>query len=66
MTPTQLYPRQITTDQKQLANLRYFSPPVSLVTNDARAACEIKSSISTAKAAFKKKQVGRKIKRIPL
>jgi len=62
MTPTQRYPRQIMTHQKQLANLRYFSSPVGLVTNDARASCEIKSSISTAKVAFRKKHVGRKIK----
>jgi hypothetical protein len=55
MTPTKLYPRQNMADQKQLENLRYFSSSVSLVTNDAWAACEIKSGISTAKAAFKKK-----------
>jgi hypothetical protein len=40
--------------------LRYFISPVSLVTNDIKAACEIKSSISTAKAAFKKKKTSRK------
>jgi hypothetical protein len=51
------------TDQKQLANLRCFSSPVSLVTDDARVECEIKSSISTAKAAFKKKTSRKKNKK---
>jgi hypothetical protein len=55
MTPTKLYTRQVLKDQKQLENLRYFSCPFSFVENDVRAACEIKSSISTTNVAFKEK-----------
>jgi hypothetical protein len=42
------------TDQKQLDNTEYFSYLGSMVTNDARCTCEIKSRINKAKTAFNK------------
>jgi hypothetical protein len=43
-------------DQKQLENVEYFKYLGSMLTNDGRCTCEIKSSIAMAKAAFKKKK----------
>jgi hypothetical protein len=37
---------------KKLENVEYFNYLVSMITNDARCAREIKSRISMAKAAF--------------
>jgi hypothetical protein len=42
-------------DQKQLENVDYFKYLGSLLTNDGRSTCEIKSRIAMAKAAFNKK-----------
>jgi hypothetical protein len=39
-------------DQKQSENVEYFDYLGSTVTNDARSACEIKSRLVMAKAAF--------------
>jgi hypothetical protein len=44
--------RQIPTYQKQLDNVEYFNSLVSMITNDASCACEIKSRISMAKTEF--------------
>jgi hypothetical protein len=52
----QPYPIKIMIDQKQLDNVEYFNYLVSMITNDARCTCEIKSRIAMAKAAFKKKK----------
>jgi len=52
----QLSPVTIMIDQKQLENvelLKYFG---SILTNDGRCTCEIKSKIVMAKAAFNKKK----------
>ena len=43
-------------DQKQLENVECFKYLGSILTNDGRCTCEIKSRISMAKAAFKKKK----------
>jgi len=40
-------------DQKQLENVEYFKYLGSMITNDGRCTCEIKSRIAMAKAAFK-------------
>jgi hypothetical protein len=42
-------------DQKQLENVEYFNYLDSMITNDARCTCEIKSSAAMAKAAFNNK-----------
>jgi hypothetical protein len=47
---------QIRVDQKQPANMEYFSCLGSIVTSDERCTCEIKSGIVMAKAAFNKKK----------
>jgi len=39
-------------DQKQLENMESFKYFGSMLTNDGRCTCEIKSKISIAKAAF--------------
>ena len=52
----QTFPAKIMIDQKQLQNvesLKYFG---SMLTNDGRRTCEIKSRIAMAKAAFNKKR----------
>jgi hypothetical protein len=49
-------PIKIMIDQKQLLNVEYFNYFGSMITNDARCTCEIKSRIAMAKAAFKKKK----------
>ena len=42
--------------QKQLGNVEYFSYLGSIITDDARCTCEIKSRIAMAKPAFNKKK----------
>jgi len=42
-------------DQKQLENVECFKYLGSILTNDGRCTCEIKSRIAVAKAAFNKK-----------
>jgi len=42
-------------DQKQLENVECFKYLGSMLTNDGRCTCEIKSRIAMAKAAFNKK-----------
>ena len=43
-------------DQKQLENVECFKYLDSILTNDGRCTCEIKSRIAMAKAAFNKKK----------
>ena len=43
-------------DQKQLENVECFKYLGSMLTNDGRCSCEIKSRIAMAKAAFNKKK----------
>ena len=43
-------------DQKQLENVKCFKYLGSMLTEDVRCTCEIKSRIAMAKAAFNKKQ----------
>jgi hypothetical protein len=43
-------------DQKQLANVECFKYFGSVLANDGRCMCEIKSRIAMAKAAFNKKK----------
>jgi len=43
-------------DQKQLENVECFKYLDSMLTNDGRCTCEIKSKIAMAKAAFNKKK----------
>ena len=43
-------------DQKQLENVECFKYLGSLLTNDGRCTCGIKSRIAMAKAAFSKKK----------
>ena len=52
----QPFPVKITIDQKQLENVEYFKYVGSILTNDGRCTCEIKSRIAMAKAAFNKKR----------
>ena len=49
-------PVTITIDQKQLENVEYFKYLGSMLTEDGRCTCEIKSRIAMAKAAFNKKK----------
>ena len=49
-------PVTITVDQKQLENVKYFKYMDSMLTDDGRCTCEIKSRIAMAKAAFNKKK----------
>jgi hypothetical protein len=51
----QPFPDKLMIDQKQLENLEYFKNLGSMLTNDGRCTCEIKSRIVMAKAAFNKK-----------
>ena len=46
----------ITIDQKQVENVKCFKYLGSMVTEDGRCTCEIKSRIAMAKAAFTKKK----------
>jgi hypothetical protein len=43
-------------DQKQLGNVESFNCLGSILTNDGRCTCEIKSMIAMAKAAFNRKR----------
>ena len=43
-------------DQKQLENMESFKFLCSMITNDGRCTCEIKSRIDMAKSAFNKKR----------
>ena len=49
-------PVKITVDQKQLENVEFFKYLGSILTNDGKCTCEIKSRIALAKAAFIKKR----------
>jgi hypothetical protein len=49
-------PVTIKMDQKQLENVKCFKYLGSLLTDDGRCTCEIKSRIAMAKAAFNKKK----------
>ena len=49
-------PVTITIDQKQLENVKCFKYLGSVLTDDGRCTCEIKSRIAMAKAAFNKKK----------
>ena len=49
-------PITIMIDQQQLGNVECFKYLGSMLTNDGRCACEIKSTIAMAKVAFKKKK----------
>jgi hypothetical protein len=49
-------PMKFMIDQKQLENMEYLNYLGSMITNDARCTCEIKSKIAMAKAAFNKKK----------
>jgi hypothetical protein len=51
------FPVKIMIEQKQLQNVEYFKYLGSMLTNDGRCTCEIKSRIAMAKAAFNKKTV---------
>jgi len=52
----QPFPVKIMLDQKQLDNVESFKYLGSILTNDGRCTCEIKSRIAMAKAAFNKKK----------
>jgi len=52
----QPFPVNITIDQKQLENVKSFKYLGSILTNDGRCTCEIKSRIAMAKVAFNKKR----------
>jgi len=49
-------PVQIMIGQKQLENVKYLEYMGSMIVNDARCACEFKSRIAVAVAAFNKKK----------
>jgi hypothetical protein len=49
-------PVQIMIGQKQLENVKYLECLGSMIINDARCTCEIKSRIAMAVAAFNKKK----------
>jgi hypothetical protein len=52
----QPFPVKIMIGQKQLESVEYFKYSASMLTNDRRCTCEIKSRIAMAKAAFNKKR----------
>ena len=52
----QPFPVKIMIDQKQLENAESFKYLGSMLTNDERCTCEIKSRIAIAKAEFNKKR----------
>ena len=52
----QPFPVTITIDQKQRENVKCFKYLGSMLTDDGRCTCEIKSRIVMAKAAFNKKK----------
>ena len=49
-------PVKITIDQKQLENVKCFKYLGSMLTDDGRCTCDIKSRIAMAKVAFNKKK----------
>jgi hypothetical protein len=51
------FPVKIMIDQKQLLSLVSFKYLGSMLKNDGRCTCEIKSRIAMVKAAFNKKRV---------
>ena len=51
----QLSPVQFVLDQKQMENVVHFNYVGSMITNDTRCTCEIKSRIAMAKAVFNTK-----------
>jgi hypothetical protein len=51
----QPFPVKFMIDQKQLENVEFFKYLGSMLTNDGRYTCAIKSRIAMAKAAFNKK-----------
>jgi len=55
------FPIKIMIDQKHLENVESFKYLGTILTNDGRCTCKIKSRIAMAKAAFNKKHVGLKI-----
>jgi hypothetical protein len=52
----QPFPVKLMIDQKQLENVEYFKYLDTMLTNDTRCTCEIKSRISMPKSAFNKKR----------
>jgi hypothetical protein len=50
------FPVKIMIEQKQLENVESFKYLGSILTNDGRCTCEIKSRIGMAKVAFSKKR----------
>jgi hypothetical protein len=52
----QQYTVQCMLDQQQMENVVYFIYVGSMITNDTRYICEIKSRIAIAKTAFNKKK----------
>ena len=52
----QPFPVKIMIDQKQLENVESVNYLCSMLTNDGRCTCEIKSRIAMTKAAFNKKR----------
>jgi len=52
----QPFPVKTMIDQKQLENVECFKYLGSILTNDGRCTCAIKSRITMAKAAFNKKR----------
>ena len=52
---TEPFPVKIMIDQKQLKNVESFKYLGSMLTNDERCICEIKSSIAMEKTALNKK-----------
>ena len=52
-------PLTIMIDQKQLENVECFKYLGSLLTNDEKCTCEIKSRIAMAKAAFNKEETSK-------
>ena len=55
-TSRQPSPVTIMIDQKRLENVKCFEYLGSMLTNDGRCTCEIKSRIAMAKAVFNKKK----------
>ena len=53
----QPFPITITIDRKQLENVKCFKYLGSMLTEDGRCTCEIKSRIAMAKATFNKKNL---------
>jgi len=52
----QSFPEKNMIDQKQLENVESFKYLGSILTNDGRCTCEIKSMFAMTKAAFNKKR----------